>query len=200
VPIRPEPIIPLTRTGPAEMGSSPASPRAPAALGDEEQQRAALARAQEDASHTLEELSQAATPDDVVSILIDGLCTVATKVVVFSVRSKSFEGRDTNDDSVRQAVRELSIPADRPSILQTAVQGMGYVGPLPDTPIHEALKAALGPSSDDVAAGAVMVSGRATLIYVSAGLMTTYLATRRSDQLADAAGKALARIVRERKK
>jgi hypothetical protein len=30
--------------------------------------------------------------------------------------------------------------------------------------------------------------------------MTTYLATRRGDQLADAAGKALARIVRERKK
>jgi hypothetical protein len=45
-----------------------------------------------------------------------------------------------------------------------------------------------------------MVSGRATLVYLAAGLMTTYLATRRGDQLADAAGKALARIVRERKK
>jgi hypothetical protein len=71
---------------------------------------------------------------------------------------------------------------------------------LPDTPVHEALMKALGSPRDEVAAGAVMVSGRATLVYLAAGLMTTYLATRRGDQLADAAGKALARIVRERKK
>jgi hypothetical protein len=200
VPIRPEPIIPLTRTRPGGAGSSPTSSEPQSALAREEQERAAAARAEEDASRALEAIAQASTPEEVVTAFIAGLRTVAAKVLVLSVRAKSFDGREASDGAGREAVRALSIPADRPSILQTAVQGMGYVGPLPDTPVHEALMKALGSPRDEVAAGAVMVSGRATLVYLAAGLMTTYLATRRGDQLADAAGKALARIVRERKK
>ena len=92
------------------------------------------------------------------------------------------------------------MPADRPSILLTAVQAMAYVGSIPSTPAHETLSRVLGNPDGEIAAGAVMVSGRAALVYVMAGLETTYLATRRGSVLAEAAGKALARIVRERKK
>jgi len=196
VPIRPEPFIALTTTRPlgtpappvAEEPQPAPSRSAPPAASVESEQQA------------LEDLAQATTPEEVVAALIQGLRAVAATVVVFTVRGKNFEGRDASDGRVREAVRGLIVPADPPSILQTAVQSMGYVGSVPNTPIHEGLASALGNPEGEVAAFAVMVSGRAALVYVAAGLATTYLATRHGDKLADAAGKALARIVRGRKK
>jgi hypothetical protein len=198
-PIRPEPIIALTGTRPEATPSPPVviedAKRTPS--GKESVPPAALLESELSA---LDDLAQAGTPEEVVAALVAGLATVAATVVVLAARGKSFEGRDASDARVRQAVRTLVVPIDRPSILQTAVQSMGYVGPIPSTPIHQELSSVLGDPEGEVAVGAVMVTGRAALVYVMSGLTTTYLATRRGDKLGDAAGKALARIVRGRKK
>lgn len=198
-PIRPEPIISLTSTRP--LGTpSPSVPSADAAAGVSASVAPPPAALVESELSALDDLSQATTAEEVVAALVAGLATVAATVIVFAARGKNFEGRDTNDGRIRQTVRALTVPLDRPSILQTAVQATGYVGPVPNTPVHEGLASVLGNPEGEVAAGAIMVSGRAALVYVASGLVTTYLATRRGDKLGEAAGKALARIVRGRKK
>jgi hypothetical protein len=197
--LAPLPMIALTGTRPMGTPSPPPAsddPK-PALPPKESLPPAALLESELSA---LDDLAQAGTPEEVVAALVAGLTTVAATVVVLAARGRNFEGRDTNDARIRQAVRALLVPIDRPSILQTAVQSMGYVGPVPSTPIHEELASILGDLDSEVAVGAVMVTGRAALVYVMAGLATTYLATRRGDKLGDAAGKALARIVRGRKK
>jgi hypothetical protein len=131
---------------------------------------------------------------------VRGLSRVARKVVVLAVRGKVFEGRDTNDDSARDSVRALVISGDRPSVVLTAMQTGQYAGPIPQTLVHQELSRILGNPNDDIAVGSVTVSGRAALVYVAAGLDTAYLATRRGEELAQAASRALERIVRGRKK
>ncbi|HEX4337887.1 MAG TPA: hypothetical protein VH062_18385 [Polyangiaceae bacterium] len=199
--LAPLPIISLTSTRPLGTPSAPARPSsfkaAPAAPEPGAPPPAALLETDETA---LDALGHATNADEVVTALLAGLRRVASTVVVFAAKAKNFEGKDASDAKARDAVRALSIPVDRPSILQTAVQALGYVGPIPSTPVHDGLMASLGNPAGEVAAGAVMVSGRAALVYVAAGLVTTYLATRRADQLTEAAGKALSRIVRDRKK
>jgi hypothetical protein len=197
--LAPMPIIALTGTRPTGTPSLPATSNDASSAPSPKESLPPAALLESELS-ALDDLAQAATPEEVVAALVAGLASVAATVVVLAARGKNFEGRDTNDARIRQAVRVLTIPIDRPSILQTAVQSMGYVGPVPQTPIHEELASILGNPEGEVAVGAVMVTGRAALVYVMTGLTTTYLATRRGDKLGDAAGKALARIVRGRKK
>ena len=147
-----------------------------------------------------EELERARSPEDVIGVIVRGLSRVARRVLVLAVRGKVFEGRDANDDATRTAIRSLVVSADRPSVLLTAVQTGSYVGPIPETRVHAELARLLDGSVDEIAVGTVLVSGRAAIVYVMAGFDTAYLATRRGSELAQAAGKALERIVRGRRK
>jgi hypothetical protein len=147
-----------------------------------------------------EELDEAKTPEEVVSVLVRGLNRVARRVLVLAVRGKVFEGRDANDDATRAAIRSLVVSSDRPSVLLTAVQTGSYLGPIPETRVHADLARPLAGFTDQIAVGTVLVSGRAALVYVIAGFDTAYLATRRAQELALACGKTLERIVRGRRK
>lgn len=147
-----------------------------------------------------EEFEAAKTPEEVTSVIVRGLSRVARRVLVLAVRGKVFEGRDSNDEVTRAAIRGLVVSADRPSVLLTAVQSGRYLGPVPETRVHADLANLLGGVTDQIAVGTVLVSGRAALIYVLAGFDTAFLATRRAEELGQAAGKALERIVRQRRK
>jgi hypothetical protein len=147
-----------------------------------------------------EELDEAKTPEDVVTVLVRGLSRVARRALVLAVRGKVFEGRDANDDATRVAIRSLVVSSDRPSVLLTAVQTGGYLGPIPETRVHADLARPLAGFTEQIAVGTVLVSGRAALVYVIAGFDTAYLATRRAQDLALACGKTLERIVRGRRK
>ncbi len=190
-----EPVIQLTRT--KSIVTPPPSPRASVVP---EASAATPSSARNDVEAALEALERAASPEEVITALIQGLSGVAALVLVLAVRGKVFEGRDASDDAARQAVRSLVISGDRPSVLQTAVQTGGYTGPVPQTLVHTDLARILGDPTDEIAVGVVTVSGRAALVYVMTSLETAYLATRRGDQLAQAATRALERIVRQRKK
>jgi hypothetical protein len=152
------------------------------------------------AERALGELDEASSAEDVVTSLVRGLAVVASRVLVLAVRGKVFEGRDASDAASREAVRNLVVSGDRPSVLLTAMQTGSYLGPIPRTLVHAELARILEGANDEIAVGVVSVSGRAALVYVAAGLETAYLATRRGDQLSLAAGRALERIVRQRKK
>jgi hypothetical protein len=148
----------------------------------------------------LQELSEATTPERVVTILVYGLESVARKVMVLAARSKVFEGRETSHAPAREFARTLSVPMSEPSILLSAVQSGRYVGPVPRTSVHSGLVRALGEPSGDVAIGIVTVQSRPALVYVVADFERAALATQRGDVLAKAASAALERIVRNRKK
>jgi hypothetical protein len=216
-----EPVIQLTRTkslgppsspsgapvssGPSTVHGSPSptsppgapAPSPPGAPAPSPPGAASRARGPDT---SIADFQSAGTPEDVVSILVRGLSRVARLVVVLAVRGKVFEGRDTNDEAARDAVRALVISGDRPSVALTAMQTGQYVGPMPQTLVHQELSRILGGPNDDIAVSSVTVSGRAALVYVASGLDTTYLATRRGEALAQAASRALERIVRGRKK
>ena len=204
-PIVAEPVIQLTRTKP--IVAPPPSPKVITAVGPviaspvpESKPNPSEAGGIATAEAALEEFERASTPEDVVTALVRGLSGVAARVIVLAARGKVYEGRDAHDDATRQAVRTLVVSGDRPSVLLTAVQTGHYLGPIPQTLVHTELARILGDPSDEIAVGVATVSGRAALIYVAAGLQTAYLATRRGDQVCQAAARALERIVRQRKK
>ncbi|HEX4475369.1 MAG TPA: hypothetical protein VH142_09850 [Polyangiaceae bacterium] len=146
------------------------------------------------------DFDEASSPDELTRMLVNALTRVASRVVAFAVRGRVFEGRDSNDAASRSKVRALIVPMDTASVLSTAVKTGQYLGPLPETAVHAELAALLGRPNEEIAVGAVTVSGRAALLYVLAGFRTAYLTTRRATELGQAAGRALERMVRERKR
>lgn len=146
------------------------------------------------------DFDDASSPDELTRMLVNALTRVASRVVAFAVRGRVFEGRDSNDAASRSKVRALIVPMDSASVLSTAVKTGQYLGPLPETAVHAELAALLGRPKEEIAVGAVTVSGRAALLYVLAGFRTAYLTTRRATELGQAAGRALERMVRDRKR
>jgi hypothetical protein len=193
-----EPVIALTRAKPSS-ASNPGDRPGPIPNGNTARaEREQVAK--DEPAQTLLALASAHTPDEVVSALVSGLELVAARVVVFSARGESFHARDASAEVPgRDWVRSLQLSVDRPSVLKTAIEAGQYVGPLPSTEIHRELAVLLGDDASDVAVHPVVVSGRPTLVVLMSAFSSAYLATRRADQLAQAASRALERIVRERK-
>jgi hypothetical protein len=199
---RPKSLAPPAKSAPnAEVPSSPVSSGPSTARMPTSADGQALAQVPApDPEQALRDLAEAESPDDVARALTEGLTAVAQKVVVLAVRGKVYEGREASDPATRALVRSLVVSGDRPSALLTAVQTGSYLGPIPQTPVHAELSRLLGDPEGEIAVGSVAISGRVALLYVLSGLETAYLATRRSAELGQAAGRALERIVRERKK
>ncbi|HVU03130.1 MAG TPA: hypothetical protein VHE30_15325 [Polyangiaceae bacterium] len=193
-----EPIIQLTRTKSLVPAANASDSSPPDTLAGQPAPSPRSAPASLEAP--LQELAEAKSAEDVVAILARALGAAARRVLVLAVRGKVFEGREASDPSLTDSVRLLVVSADRPSVLLTASQTGQYVGPVPQTLVHQELFRLLGEPEGDIAVGSVAVSGRSALLWVAAGLDTAYLATRRGSALGDAAGKALERIVRDRKK
>ncbi|MFO0659629.1 MAG: hypothetical protein U0165_07340 [Polyangiaceae bacterium] len=136
--------------------------------------------------------------EEIVGPLLEGLNTVAAAVGVLVVRKGEFQGWRCNDALADQeAFRALKIRADVPSLFATAAATGFYLGPIPKTPTHAPLVQLLGESAAEVSATPVRVSGKLALMVFLHDLGDTMLATRRSEDLARAAGDALARLVKK---
>lgn len=154
----------------------------------------------ENAKSTRERFEAAASPDAVVDLLRDCLAPLAS--IVFAVRSASFDGRVASP-TIEQRVpaRRLSLLSGQPSVLETAVKSGFYLGPIPSTPNHRELRDALDPNlAQEVYVTAIIVSDRPSLVWLIAGFEQSLELTRRADEIALSAGRALARIVRQRKR
>lgn len=224
---RSDPPIPLVRR--SLLPVRPARPGTPATLPEEEgvaaswrsrpppvdlvvgaraeQARAEVARAEPLRPSSLpplpsvrERLEQAMTPDAVLELLRDALAPAPS--VVFAIKSASFEGRVASG-SVEQRVpaKQLSLLSHQPSVLETAVKSGFYLGPIPNTPNHRELRDALPPdATHEVYVTVITVSDRPSLVWLIAGFEQSLDLTRRADEVALAAGRALARILRDRKR
>jgi hypothetical protein len=147
-----------------------------------------------------ERLEAAASPDDVLAVLRDGLLPAAS--IVFAVKNASFDGRVASlAVEQRAAVKQISLLSHQPSVLETALKSGFYLGPIPNTPNHRELRDALPPDSvNEVYVTVVSVSDRPSLVWLVAGFEQSLDLTRRADEIALLAGRALTRIVRDRKR
>ena len=185
-----EPILGLTRSKP------PPSPIAPQASA-----RPAPALTARDLAPWLDRMAAAHAPDEVVDALGQALHRVAPRVVLLASKAGVYEGKSAFGIPEGASVRELCIPSGAPSVIETAAGAGFYLGPIPDTGPQAEIGRLLGAGADTEAyVVPVDVSGRAALIVVLAGFDGAFGATRLADRLVRAAGDALQRIVRGRKR
>jgi hypothetical protein len=152
-----------------------------------------------DIAPLLAALREAKSRDDVVTLALRALSTVARRAAVFAVRKDSYRGwACTESFGSEAAFREVIIPHDQPSILAASTSLAVYLGPITDTPAHKPLTAVMGRASADVAVVAARVSARPAMILVADELSDTLVATRRMEELARAVGEALARLIGHR--
>lgn len=147
-----------------------------------------------------EMLEEASTPDAILNALRDALAPSPS--IVFAIKNASFEGRVASGVvEQRLPAKKISLLAHQPSVLETALKSGFYLGPIPNTPNHRDLRDALPPDAmGDVYVTVISVSERPSLVWLIAGFEHSLDLTRRADELALAAGRALARILRERKR
>jgi Type II secretion system (T2SS), protein E, N-terminal domain len=141
-------------------------------------------------------LRDAGSRDEVIRLAMRGMRLVARRLAVFAVKRDGFYGWACNVAlGDEEALRELRIPIEQPSVLATATATALYLGPVPATPAHEALLRVMERASPDVAAVAVRVAGRPALMLLCDELEDTMIATRFLTELAKAVGEALARLI-----
>lgn len=147
-----------------------------------------------------ERLEGATSPEAVLEVLRDCLAPAAS--IVFAVKNASFDGRVASPAiEQRTSAKNVSLLAHQPSVLETAVKSGFYLGPIPNTPNHRELRDALPPDAvNEVYVTVITVSDRASLVWLLAGFEQSLDLTRRADEIALVAGRALARILRQRKR
>ncbi len=152
-----------------------------------------------DAGAILAGLRAARDRDGVLELLLAGTRAVARKVALFIVKRDEFVGWSCTPELGEPAlVREIVVATDAQSVLSYAATHGAYLGPLQETATHAHLLRVMGTASRDVAVTSVQVFGRATVMVLADDLGETMIATRRMEELAQAAGEALTRIVRDR--
>jgi hypothetical protein len=149
---------------------------------------------------TRERLEDAQTPDAVLELLRDALEPAVS--IVFAVKNASFDGRVASElVEMRMPAKQLSLLSHQPSVLETAVKSGFYLGPIPNTPNHRDLRDALPSDAvGEVYVTVVTVSDRPSLVWLIGGFQQSLDLTRRADEIALVAGRALGRILRQRKK
>jgi hypothetical protein len=179
-----EPVLSLTRSKPRHTAPIPPPPKPPSL------------------AESLEELAKAHNPDEVVTALVAGLAPAPA--LVLAVRGQAYEGRAGSPLVDAQGVRRIRLPIGTPSVAETAVRQGYYLGTLPLTSAHGAMREVLGRDADgEVYVTQVSVSNRPSLVVVIAlvkALGGSVEATRKVDELCRAAGHALESIVVSKKR
>lgn len=143
-------------------------------------------------------LRAAGSRDEVLELVLTGARIVALRVALFVVKRGGYLGwACTPEFGDRGALQSITIPAGHAgSAFDDAVRDGLYLGPIRNEEVHLALLHVMRGASRDVAIVPIRVSGKPAVILVADELGDTMLATRRLEELARAAGDALARIVR----
>ncbi len=119
--------------------------------------------------------------------------------LVLALRGASLEPRASSSALVGRG--PAAFPADKSSVFEQALRTGFYLGPLPASLPHAALRAALpAGAADEVYCVPVIVSGRPVLLLLMTESGPSLAGTRRADRLASAAGSAIERILLARKR
>jgi hypothetical protein len=144
---------------------------------------------------------RAGAAEELVALLLRGM--VPAPSVVLSVRAGTYSGRAASPGLPADLAQKIKLAAGTASVVETAVRTGLYLGALPHTPAHQALRELFGADADaEVYVVPVLASGHPTLVLVSqlAKLGPSVSATGRADTLARAVGRALERIVMSKKR
>jgi hypothetical protein len=152
-----------------------------------------------DATPVFAAMEEANDRDAIIALLISGMRAVSRRVAVMAVKRDSFVGWSCNAEfGDARAWRLISVPANVPSVLATAAAGTPYLGPLFRTDGHMPILEFMRETSRDVAVTGVRVDMHPALVLLADELGDSALGTRRMEQLAKAAGHALARVLRKK--
>ncbi len=152
-----------------------------------------------DVEPVLAAMDEANDRDAIVALLISGMRAVARRVAVMAVKRDAFVGWSCNAEfGDARAWRSVQVPTSQPSVLATAAAGTPYLGPLFRTDGHMPLIEFMRETSRDVAVTGVRVDMHPALVLLADELGDTALGTKRLEQLAKAAGVALARVLRKK--
>lgn len=171
-----------------------------------------------DPTPVLHALREAVSRDEVLAAALRGLRLIGRKAAIFVVRRDGFHGWACNvelGDPGR--IREVVVPIAVPSLFASALLAGTYFGPVPATPAHAALLALLehdgasgSPRSraapgtkdgagSDVVAATVRAAGKAVIVLFADDLVDVRRKVLgRVQEIADAAGDALSRILSSR--
>jgi MshEN domain len=148
----------------------------------------------------LDAMVQASSRDEVIDCLVVGMSTIAGRVGLFAVKRGAYRGIACNGRLADAAkFRELTIASNLASLFSTAATAGSYLGPLPEIASHEGLRRLLESPSHEVLAQVVKVGARPAVIIFADQLGDTLLATRRAEELGQAASDAFERIIQEAK-
>jgi len=150
-------------------------------------------------AQALDALPTAASPEEVVELLVSGASAVAASVLVLSSRGKKLRGRAGQGLLDEQSVQSVALERNGASIFDVAVHDGSYVGPIPDTDVHAGLVAVLGRIEDEVHVAPVLVSEKPALMLLLTGTSSVEAAAESVAPLVRKAGFALERIVLSRK-
>ena len=153
-----------------------------------------------DTSAVVAAMKAAFDRDQVLELLLTGARAVAGRVAIFVVKRGGFVGWScTPDFGERAQLQSLLVPLALPSVLSIAANEGLYLGALRHDEAHAPILRVMRTASRDVAACAVRVAGKPTLVILADELGDTMIATRRLEELARGAGEALGRILRARR-
>ena len=144
----------------------------------------------------LEYVADADSPKELTERVLAALEPWCRVAMVFRVRARDYQLMEARGCRVR----ELSISAELPSVIATAVKVGGYSGGLPGGPAHVSLASLLDMHSDreELVVGVVRVAGRPTLALLAVGAAGTDSA-RHVETIASIAGDTLTALLRKRK-
>jgi hypothetical protein len=152
-----------------------------------------------DSSSVLAALRSATSRDEILASLLLGVRNVARKAGLLVAKKDQFVGWMCNAEfGDIGAFRFVSISTGSPSIFATAAAGRTYLGPVYRDRVTAPLLDVMGSTSPDVAVTPVRVLGKTAVLVVADELGDTMLGTKAMEDLARAAGEALARIVRRK--
>jgi hypothetical protein len=140
-------------------------------------------------------------PEEVLELCCAGLEPMLA--IALTLRGSSYEARaasaELRDPPERLARIKLATGAG--SVIDRALDRGFYLGPLTTGAVHDALNEMLPARvTDEIYVTPVMVLGRPSLMLLVARLGHSTPSTRRANEIAAAAGQALERIVRNRKR
>ncbi len=174
--------------------------KAPPPIDAPEEHTAAPSLGIDELAPYLERLEHTMTPDAITDVLIEALSHAGVKAAVFAVRGGAFQGRSCNDAvGALSRVRAISVPVSETSVFETSVQAGYYLGAIPHTASHDALREVFNVGDDEVYLTPSLVSGHPVLVLFVTGFRDSATTTRWVDQLAGQAAEALGRILRGRK-
>lgn len=152
-----------------------------------------------DSSSVLAAIRSASSRDEILASLLLGVRSVARKAGLMVSKKDQFVGWMCNAElGDITAFRAVHVPAGTPSIFATAANGNTYLGPIYRDRVSAPLLDVMGSTTQDVAVTPVRVLGKTAVLVIADELGDTMLSTKSMEELARAAGDALARIVRKR--